>query len=160
MAKKKKGSGIDLANIESNLDEVLAALHRPPHGSPAGSGDLPAAAPPPVRLTAAERPKPAGGEQLTPPTAPNSAAAPPPATEAPMSAAELAWFFQPPGTDDGTTQVYLNTATKEALFAVARRVGGIPAGQLADNIIRWWIINNRPGLKKLMHRDPLDRLEL
>ena len=209
MAKQKKDGGIDLANIEANLDDVFAAL------GPSGGTGAPAVAP-----TSPAQSTPKGGEDAldspdTPPVPPASGSAaqsppsssPPPAapperrstrptgkrgagakssgkpgakvtevdeaaatggvatvpttgTEQALSAGELAWFFRPPDLDGGTTQVYLSTPTKEALFAVARRVGGIPAGQLADNILRWWIINNKRGLRAMMERDPLEELEL
>ena len=86
---------------------------------------------------------------------------PMPAPPSTFSSEQVAWFFSNSAPAPEPKQIYVTKSVKETLHHVARATG-LPAGHLADNIIRWFLLSNKQDITKLMSRkrNPLDQLDL
>lgn len=166
MAKRKKHE-INLADLNTsiNLDDMLKGLNEEEGGGaadPAGEAveeGSPAKSPPKSPQKKASRPKTSrSGTAARKKTKP--AAREDKVSEESFSVGELDWFFQPRPKSD-LVSIYFSQETKDLFFDVLTRAGvRTPYGQVADNIVRHWLMEHAPELRKRFNRDPFKQLEM
>ena len=160
MAKKKPD--IDLAGVEDDLSSVMEALggtsnSTKPTSTPASSNptDLESGGTARSGSAARETRRKKPGKKK--PSSTNETPPLPGLSATGLTSDQLEWFFTSYSRESGSTQVRLSNKTKEAIFHLAQLGGGIPGGQLVDNIVKWFITTNLKELKKFIKRDPLDK---
>ena len=156
----KKQPKISLHEVENDLSHVMDALNGTPAKSKLRNESQP--------QSDQEEPAPSGSEVGKPPSrnssSKKSTRATPPQAKPPTSddggaltSEQLDWLFTSSPRENGTTQVRVSKRTKEAVYLLAQHHGGIPGGQLFDNIVTYFLTNNIKELKKITRRDPLNQ---
>lgn len=178
MAKKKSDfTPIELGTLGSEFDnifnddklpkEAAKPVSPPAEAKPASPSEEAepasqpiAAAPKPARAkakTRQPRKKKAATKASSESTPEADQNTPPPSTN--FDKETLGWFFTNTPDLGAVKQVYVDENTKETLHGVARATG-IPIGHLTENIIRWFLLSNKPEISKLIarNRDPFNHI--
>lgn len=159
----KKKPKINLANVEDNLSDVMDAL-----SGTTSVTEIPtkSATNVPISQTTESEasPKESGRAVTKSSSRKKPVASATPQTKPPLNTTgggltseELDWLFTSSPREHGTTQVRVSKRTKDAVYLLAQHHGGIPGGQLFDNIITYFLTNNIKELKKIVKRDPLNQ---
>lgn len=158
MPKKKPIQAIDLSNFNSGLDDVLSELAP---SSKAPEPERPATEPAEEKATTKptkQLRKKKVSRTASPPKEEEQPVVPPPTGALAVTEEQLKWLTGSPDARP-TKQVYVTEATRDAL-QYAAKAAGVPAAYLVDNLIRLFLYDNRAKFKKMISRNPLDRIDV